>query len=327
MLKQFLPSVLEHSKEAKVYVADNDSSDDSVAFVRENYPEVSIIQNPDNKGYSRGYNQALEKIDAKYYVLLNSDVEVTADWLTSPIALMERDLKVAACQPKILAQRNKSFFEYAGAAGGFIDKDAFMFCRGRIFNHFEEDKGQYDDEREIFWASGACLFIRSEAFHAMEGLDEDFFAHMEEIDLCWRMKNLGYKVMYTGASTVYHVGGGTLSKTNPRKTFLNFRNNLFLITKNYYQGPLGLKLFYRLILDGLAALKFLLDGHAQHSIAIFKAHIAFYKQLSVFMDKRHHIRKDRIHFNPAGQFKKSIVFRHFLGGVKKFSQLKPENFN
>jgi GT2 family glycosyltransferase len=326
MLKQFLPSVLENSKEAKIYVADNASTDNSVQSVKNDFPTVSIIENKENNGYSAGYNEALSQIEADYFVLLNSDVEVSSGWLNSIVAMMDADKQIAACQPKILSFKDKSMFEYAGAAGGFIDKDGYMFCRGRIFDHFEKDEGQYDGTKEIFWASGACLFVRSSIFHETGGLDEGFFAHMEEIDLCWRFKNRGYKVMYNSDSVVYHVGGGTLSKNNPTKTYLNFRNNLFLLTKNYFQGNFAWKLFYRFILDGLAAIKFLVDGHVDHSWAIARAHFSFYSKFRIYHKKRKEVKKTVMHFNAVGQFRKSIILRYFIGGVRKFSDLKERNF-
>ncbi len=326
MLEKFLPFVIAHSSEAKIYVADNASSDDSISFVKNNFPEIICIENKYNNGYSSGYNEALKNIQSEYYVLLNSDVEVGANWLDPIISMMDQDQNIAACQPKILSYHNKSMFEYAGAAGGFIDKDGYMFCRGRIFNHFEKDEGQYDGAKEIFWASGACLFIRADLFHQVEGLDADFFAHMEEIDLCWRLKNRGYKICYNSESIVYHVGGGTLSKNNPIKTYLNFRNNLYLLTKNYFQGNYMLKLFYRLILDGFAGIKFLFDGHPDHSLAVLKAHLSFYRNFKKFYKKRMIVKKEFREFNPVGQYKKSIVFDYFFKGIRKFSDLKVKDF-
>ena len=326
MLEKFLPFVIEHSAKAKIYVADNASTDDSISFVKSNFPEIICIENKYNNGYSSGYNEALKHIEAEYYVLLNSDVEVGPNWLDPIISMMDQDQSIAACQPKILSYHNKSMFEYAGAAGGFIDKDGYMFCRGRIFNHFEKDEGQYDGAKEIFWASGACLFIRADLFHQVEGLDADFFAHMEEIDLCWRLKNRGYKIYYNSESIVYHVGGGTLSKNNPTKTYLNFRNNLYLLTKNYFQGNYLLKLFYRLILDGFAGIKFLFDGHPDHSLAVLKAHFSFYRNFGKFYKKRRIIKNEFRNFNPVGQYKKSIVFDYFFKGIKIFSDLKVKDF-
>lgn len=327
MLKQFLPSVIAHSQEAKIYVADNASSDDSVSLMKSEFSSISIIENKENNGYSAGYNEALRSVNAKYFVLLNSDVEVSPGWLDSIVKMMDEDESIAACQPKILSYKEKSMFEYAGAAGGFIDKDGYMFCRGRIFDHFEKDDGQYDGVKEVFWASGACFFVRANLFHQVNGLDDGFFAHMEEIDLCWRLKNRGYRILFNSESVVYHVGGGTLSKNNPTKTYLNFRNNLFLLTKNYFQGNFALKLFYRLILDGLAAFKFLIDGHLDHSLAIAKAHFSFYSKFRTYYKKRLEVKKEVTNFNSTGQFKKSIILRYFLGGVRNFSELNEEDFN
>jgi len=232
-LEKFLPAVIEKSSaSADVYVADNCSSDDSVCFLKQKFPQVKIIKNKKNYGFSAGYNQALKQIEAEYFVLLNSDIEVTDNWIEPVINLMESDKTIGACQPKLMSFNDKSLFEYAGAAGGFIDKYGYPFCRGRLFQTIEEDKNQYNDTIEIFWATGACLFVRAEIFKKLGGLDDDFFAHMEEIDICWRMKNAGYKIMYCPNSTVYHVGGGTLHKSNAKKTYLNFRNNLSLLFKN-----------------------------------------------------------------------------------------------
>lgn len=233
LLEQFLPSVVNFSlNEAEVYVADNASTDSSISYIKENYPSVKIIENPTNGGYAKGYNDSLQAIDADIYCLLNSDVEVTKNWLKPVLDVFNNDDKTAIIQPKLLDFKNKNKFEYAGAAGGFIDLYGYPYCRGRIFNSLETDQNQFDDTSEIFWASGACLFIRANVYHKLGGFDEDYFAHQEEIDLCWRTQNIGYKVKYVGASTVYHVGGATLQETNPHKTFLNFRNSLLNVVKN-----------------------------------------------------------------------------------------------
>ncbi|RLD64500.1 MAG: glycosyltransferase family 2 protein [Bacteroidetes bacterium] len=326
MLSSFLPSVIEHSKTASIYVADNASTDDSVSYIRSNFPNIKIIQNEINHGYANGYNTALKQVEAEYYILLNSDVEVTENWINPIIKQMDNDRSISACQPKILAFNNKDQFEYAGAAGGFIDKDGFMFCRGRMFDTFEYDKGQYDGEAEIFWATGACLFIRADLFHEIDGLDEDFFAHMEEIDVCWRLKNMGYKIYYNSNSVVYHLGGGTLAKINPKKTYLNFRNNLYLLTKNYSQGNFVLKLFYRMILDGVAAFKFLFDGNPKHSLAVIHAHFSFYKRVRRFYSKRIKIQKLNKNLHVSGMYTKSVVFDYFLFGKKKYSDLDKKDF-
>jgi len=256
LLEQFLPSVVKYSKQATIYVADNASTDNSVSFVNANFPEVHIVENEVNGGYAKGYNDALSHIEADIYCLLNNDVEVTENWLSPIISTFVSDTKVAAIQPKILDYKNRNFFEYAGAAGGYIDALGYPYCRGRIFDTIEQDKGQYDDTATIFWASGACLFIRKSVFDKVGKLDEDFFAHQEEIDLCWRIQNNGYKITYAGSSTVYHLGGATLDTMNPKKTYLNFRNNLYLLVKNVPGNKVWIILFARMILDGIAGIKF-----------------------------------------------------------------------
>ena len=264
LLEKFLPSVVHNSTEATVYLADNASTDDSVAFVSEYFPSVKIIQNKVNGGYAKGYNDALKNLSEEIFVLLNSDVEVTENWLNPILSQFEKDEKVAAAQPRIRDYKNKEYFEYAGAAGGFIDKYGYPFCRGRIFDTLEKDTGQYNDISEIFWASGACLFVKSKAFWDAGGLDEDYFAHQEEIDLCWRLQANGGKILYVGNSKVYHVGGATLASANPQKTFYNFRNSLLNLLKNAKGAKIYPILFLRLVLDGVAAIQFLLQGKANH---------------------------------------------------------------
>ena len=321
-LEKFLPLVVQYSSAANVYLADNNSSEDSVAFVKANFPEVSIIINKSNNGYADGYNQALKQVKEEYYVLLNSDVEVTPNWIEPVIALMESNKRIAACQPKILDYQNRQKFEYAGAAGGFIDKYAYPFCRGRIFNELEKDTHQYDETKEVFWATGACMFVRAEAFWKIKGFDSDYFAHMEEIDLCWRMKNIGYSVFVEPKSVIYHVGGGTLNKLSPRKTFLNFRNNLITLTKNSAPTRLFIKILYRMVLDGVAACKFLFEGNGSHFIAVIKAHFSFYAHLSSTLQKRKAMQQ--IHgfaYTTEGVLTKNIVYLHFIKGLKKYSEL------
>ncbi|MDO9615173.1 MAG: glycosyltransferase family 2 protein, partial [Bacteroidota bacterium] len=254
LLQQFLPSVLEFSKgdSTQIIVADNGSTDESLSIISKEFPEVKVLDLKQNFGFASGYNETLKQIEADYFVILNSDVEVTSRWLESPIKLMEADKKIAAVQPKILSYNHKAHFEYAGAAGGFIDKFGYPFCRGRIFDEIEADEGQYDNTVDIFWATGACMFIRSDLFRAVGGFDADFWAHMEEIDLCWRLKNRGFRVVYTPESTVYHLGGGSLSYDNPKKLYLNFRNNLWLLYKNLPSNQLFYILFIRMMLDGVA---------------------------------------------------------------------------
>ena len=320
-LEQFLPSVISNSPEATIYVADNASSDDSVDFLRTNFPHVKVIDNEENLGFAGGYNKALEKLNEDLFVLLNSDVEVTTNWLQPIVALFESDENIAACQPKILSYHDKTSFEYAGASGGFIDKNGYPFCRGRIFDTLEKDNGQYDSVEEIFWATGACLFVRSKVYKELDGLDSDFFAHMEEIDLCWRIKRAGYNIKIQPASTVYHVGGGTLSKSNPFKTFLNFRNGLELLAKNLPKNQLVPKIFIRMILDGVAAIKFLVAGQPKDFLAVIHAHFGFYKRLRKTLGKR-----SGNYVLVKGQYLGNIVLDYFLKGRKQFSDLPSGNF-
>ncbi len=316
LLEEFLPSVIEHSKEATIYLADNASSDDSVDYVRNTFPEVKIVENSENGGYAKGYNDALLEIDEDIYCLLNSDVEVTQGWLDPVITSFKHSETIAAIQPKILDYKKKTHFEYAGAAGGFIDKFGYPYCRGRIFDTLEQDNGQYNDSIPIFWASGACLFVRKSVFEEVGKLDEDFFAHQEEIDLCWRMQNHGYQIMYQGASTVYHLGGATLNTMNPKKTYLNFRNNLYLLIKNAPKRDLLFLIFIRLLLDGLAGFKFLIEGKFSHFIAIIKAHFSFYANFNTFIKKRKKLSKTGKYYSFF-----SVVWQYFILKHKHFNQL------
>lgn len=326
LLEKFLPDVVTHSVHlAEVVVIDNGSTDNSVCWVEQNFPGVTVIKNSENKGFSSGYNSGLKTIDSELFILLNSDVQVTPGWLEPLIATFS-DPKTVAAQPKILSYNQPTHFEYAGASGGFIDRDGFVFCRGRIFDSYEQDTGQYDTPTEVFWATGACLAVRSEQYWELGGLDEDFFAHMEEIDLCWRLKNAGWKIMVAPTSTVYHVGGGTLNKINPQKTFLNFRNNLFLLLKNYRVHNVYLKLFQRLSLDGLAALKFLFQGQFAHFWAVFRAHMDFYRHFGRFRTKRNALAASVVKPNLHGFYQKSIVWKYFVGRNKKFSSLNLDDF-
>lgn len=317
LLEQFLPSVTSNSQEAVIYVADNASDDDSVAFVRSNYPEVKIIKNTGNFGYAKGYNVALKDVDEDVYALVNSDVEVTKGWLTPVLELFEKDPETAIIQPKILDYKKKNYFEYAGAAGGFIDKYGFPFCRGRIMETIEEDKGQYDDETEIFWASGACFFIKKEVFRELGGFDEDFFAHQEEIDLCWRAFNHNYKSRFCYKSVIYHVGGATLQNTNPKKTYLNFRNSLWMMLKNVPSGQLFGTLLMRLLFDGVAGLNYITQGKFSFTLAILKAHCDFYFRLFYFLNKR-----KSVYYKNYYKIR-SIIWLYF---VKK-GRIFAENFN
>jgi len=322
-LDQFLPSVLKFSMgNTEIIVADNASTDGSLALLREKFPEVKILALPSNDGYAGGYNKALENLTADYAVLLNSDVEVTADWITPVVRFMEQHPEVAACQPKIKSYHQKDFFEYAGAAGGYIDRYGYPFCRGRIFETVERDNGQYDNPVEIFWASGACLFIRPTFFRECGGFDAGFFAHMEEIDLCWRMKTLGHKIWYVPGSTVYHVGGGTLEKVNPKKTYLNFRNNLRMLKKNMSRSQFRKVIKTRLFLDMVAAVKNLVTLNAGNFNAILKAYRSFLKDAPAEVEK-----------NPTGEQQPltgmldgSVVWQYYAKGKKTFSALDTNYF-
>ncbi len=323
-LEQFLPSVLEFSEDARIVLADNASTDDSVNYVKTTFPQIEIVINDSNKGFAGGYNDALKKINSTYYLLLNSDIEVSKDWL-KPLYEAIQDPTIAGCQPKVLSHHKKSMFEHAGASGGYLDKDYFPFCRGRIFDRFEFDLGQYDGETEIFWATGAALLIRSDIFHQVGGFDEAFFAHMEEIDLCWRIKKLGYTFKVCPKSTIYHVGGGTLPYLSPRKTYLNFRNSLFMIVKNH-DGILLPKLFWRMTLDGIAGIRFLIRMEWRHLAAVFNAHMAMYKRLPVLLAQRKSIKQSKTKFEQSGLYSGSILWARYFKGVTKFSQLNQRLF-
>ncbi len=318
LLTQFLPTVIQYSGNAVVYVADNHSSDDSVPYVKEHFPTIKIIENTQNGGYAKGYNDALKHVDEPYYLLLNSDIEVTENWL-DPLFEAIQEENVTAVQPKIKAYKKKTHFEYAGAAGGFIDRNFYPFCRGRIFDVVEEDKGQYDYPMDVFWVSGACFLIRKEQYWEVGGLDEDFFAHMEEIDLCWRIKKRGFSLKVIPSSTVYHIGGGTLDYTSPRKTYLNFRNSLLMITKNY-DGWLFGKIFFRMILDGVAGVIFLLKGQPKQMMAIIKAHFSFYGSLKKIIQKRE--KENFVAFKDIkGAYKGSILWSFYIKKLSAFSKL------
>ena len=327
LLEKFLPDVVRNSQGiAEVYVIDNNSSDGSVQLLISTFTSVKIIQNAENYGFAKGYNEGLRQIEADCFVLLNSDVQVTENWIQPVIALMESDTEIAACQPKLLNYNVRDEFEYAGGAGGFVDKWGYPFCRGRMFNSFEKDSGQYSDTREIFWASGACLFIRAKNYRDSGGLDEDFFAHMEEIDLCWRIRNLGYRIFYCAGSTVYHVGAGTLAKMNPQKTYYNFRNNLLLMCKNHAPEFFFLKFLLRGSLDGLAGIKFLLSGQFGHFFAILRAHFSFYSMLPKTMSKRKLIKQNIKRYATSCVYRGSIVWEYFAKGKTKFSEMDQKQF-
>lgn len=325
-LELFLPSLVEHTTlpDVELVVADNASSDDSIDFLNKNYPEIRTLVLDENYGFAGGYNRALALLDSEYYLLLNSDIEVSPNWLEPLIKELDENEKLGAVTPKIKDHKKKTHFEYAGAAGGFIDKYGYPFCRGRIFDELEEDLGQYDDPCNIFWGSGAALLVRSSVWKETGGLDERFFAHMEEIDLCWRMKNRGYEIRYVPGSTVYHVGGGTLQKGNPRKTYLNFRNNLLLLYKNLPAKNRHGILFARKVLDGISALRFLLQGAFRDFWAVFKAHLDYSGMKSHYRGLK---KLNNSHGNDviaSEIYPGSIVVSFFLKGKKKYSDL-PEH--
>lgn len=318
-LQTYLPSVVEHSTGYRIIVADNGSTDDSVRYIKKKFKSVELLLNTKNLGFAGGYNWALSQVESDYYILLNSDVEVTQNWVSPLIQLLESSDSIAACQPKIRSFTDKEKFEHAGAAGGFVDKFGYPFCRGRIFDT-EIDSNQYDQKDEIFWATGACFAIKAEAFHEVGGFDDDFYAHMEEIDLCWRLKSLGRQVYYTGESTIFHLGGGTLSKSNPRKTFLNYRNNLFMLLKNLPATQLIPVIFARLCLDGISAFRHLLQGDFGNFWAIFTSHFAFYGKFFRMFGKR------KIPSLPSKMYNGSIVFEYFLKKHRTFDKLNSEKF-
>ncbi len=319
-LEKFLPSVIASTYiKKRVIVADNASTDDSVQFLRNNFPAVELIINDSNKGFAGGYNEALRNVKSDYYVLLNSDVEVDRAWIEPVVELMESDSSIAACQPKLLSYHQKDMFEYAGACGGWLDNLGYPFARGRIFEHCEKDNGQYDNIRQCFWASGAALFIKAEKYHEVGGLDEYFFAHQEEIDLCWRLQLSGYKIFVQPASVVYHVGGGTLPKGNSRKNFLNFRNNLIMLCKNLRWYVALWKIPFRMALDGLAAWKELFTGDTSFFFTVIRAHFHFGKWL-LFEKKKSIFPKSR-KGTVSGWYRGSVVWDYFIRRKKTFFEI------
>lgn len=331
-LQEYLPSVVAHSQGARIVVADNGSPDDSIAFVQREYPQVEVIDLHRNYGFAQGYNEALQRFRSlggrsEYYVLLNSDVEVSAGWLEPVLHAMRQDPGIGVAQPKILSWQNKSRFEYAGACGGWMDWLGYPFCRGRLFQHVEEDRGQYDSSTACFWASGAAFFIRAELYHSFGGFDGDYFAHNEEIDLCWRVQRAGYSVWCVPQSVVYHLGGGTLDYESPRKVYLNFRNSLFTLLKNEPMSKLLWLLPTRLVLDGVAAARFAVKGQGRAVWAILRGHFSLYRQWAEVMRKRREaaqtVARERIgpsHLT-AGVYRGSVVAAHYLRRVKNFSDL------
>jgi hypothetical protein len=322
-LKKFLGAIVElsSSPETEIVLADNGSSDGSTEWAEENHPSVKIIRLNNNYGFAGGYNLALQQIDTDYFILLNSDIEVTPGWTRPLISFMDKNPDVAACQPKILSWYNRHMFEYAGAAGGYIDKYGYPFCRGRIFSNTEEDSGQYDSQKDIFWSSGACMIIRAEAWKKCGGFDPDFFAHMEEIDLCWRFHNAGYRICFIPGSIVFHVGGGMLPYNSPFKTYLNFRNNLYLLYKNLPEGTLHKTLFIRKLLDGLAALSFLMTGKVAYFGAVWKAHRDYYKNIGALKMKRAAISKLNKVRSLFEILNKSVVFEFYIKRKRTFIEL------
>lgn len=322
MLRRFLPSVIKYSPEASIYVADNGSSDESCDVVRNEFPAVKLMVLDHNYGFAEGYNRALAQVDEEYAVLLNSDVEVTRGWLSPMTQFLDSNPEVAACQPKLLSFKQKDFFEYAGAAGGFIDKWGYTFCRGRIFNTVERDSGQYDDTTDVFWATGAALMIRNEVYKNNGGLDGRFFAHMEEIDLCWRLRSRGYRIACVPQSHVYHVGGATLKKENPQKTYLNFRNNLLMIYKNAPDCQLKKIMLFRKVFDNVAALKFLASGDYAAFKAVRKARRDFKAMRSGYDKARAENMKLAVTTHIPEVLKSSILYKYYLGFKHTYSSLK-----
>jgi GT2 family glycosyltransferase len=324
-LEQFLPSVIAHSAQAEIIVADNASTDESVNWLKANHPQIKLILLNQNFGFCEGYNRAMSFIDNEYCVLLNSDVEVSQNWLNPLKDELENNPSVASVQPKILAFNNKDHFEYAGAAGGFIDKMGYPFCRGRLFDTSEKDSGQYEEPINVFWTSGACMMIRTKLFKEIGGFDPDFFAHMEEIDLCWRLQRAGYLLKNIPTSVVYHLGAGTLPKDNPRKTYLNFRNNLDLISRHWTNKELLFKLPLRLIMDWFAAGLFLINGIPRHSIAVFSAQIHFLSRIKSILQKRKLLTKKYPKPILSTIYLRMITVEYFLKGLRNFSRLKQFN--
>lgn len=323
--EQFLPLIVAEAETGyEVIVADNASTDDTLQYVREHFPSVKTLHIPVNKGFANGYYEALQQVQAKYYILLSADFEVTPGWFPPLLTAMQRYPGLAACQPKIRYWRERESFEYAGAGGGFMDKWGYLFCRGRIFNDLEKDQGQYNDDIEVFWASGGCLMVRADLYHQVGGLDADLYAHMEEVDLCWRLKNAGYRIGYIGGSTVFHVGGSVISYGSPQKLYYNFRNNLVLLLKNEKGAKLFWLLPFRLMLDGLAGLQFLFQGKFKEIGIIIKAHFHFYGSIGKWLRHRKKAQKVVAHRNEEGLYRKSIIWQYFALRKKTFPQLKWE---
>lgn len=324
LLGQFLPAVVANAAGADVIIADNASTDGALTWVRQTFPAVRIIALDKNYGFCGGYNRALRAVDADYYLLLNSDVEVTPGWIEPLVKYLDTRPDISAVQPKILSYHQRDTFEHAGAGGGLIDTLGYPFCRGRIFDHVEKDNGQYNDDTEVFWSSGACMLIRAKSFHQFGGFDEDYFAHMEEIDLCWKLHRDNQRVMYCGESTVYHVGAGTLAYGNPRKVYLNFRNGLFMLFKHLSLWEQVVKMPARAMLDLLAALQFLVAGNGQSSIAVLRAHVEFFLNLGREIRKRKALQSVYPRYSRNGMKNGSIVFAYFVRRKKTFGRLEDQ---
>lgn len=326
-LRQFLPGVVAHSQHlADIYIIDNASTDGSLALLEAEFPMVKVVKLEKNFGFAGGYNKGLTQIPNELFVLLNSDVEVSPNWMEPVLTYMDAHPDMKACQPKILDFHRKEWFEYAGAAGGYIDKDGFAFCAGRMFYAFDKDENQYSVNEEVFWASGASLFIYRDAYFEVDGLDQDFFAHMEEIDLCWRLKNRGYAIGACRESRVYHYGGGTLDRMNPYKTFLNFRNNLFLIMKNHRGSSVAWRLLRRMMLDGLAGIRFLTEGNFKYFFAVIHAHFSFYYSFPKMYRRRKSLKAHDGQINLKGLYTESIIKAFFIQKIRHFQQLDQRFF-
>ncbi len=328
LLKKFIYSVIKYSesKDSKIYLVDNNSSDNSVAYIKEYHKSIEVIKLEKNYGFAKGYAMALPMIKAQYFVLLNSDVEVTENWLPPIIEFLDQHDEVAAAMPKLISYKEKDKFEYSGAAGGYIDILGYPFCKGRILNEIEKDEGQYDKTDDIFWATGAALVVKSDCYHEIKGLDGDFFAHMEEIDLCWRLKIRGYKIITFPHSKVYHLGGGTLPTESPRKLFYNHRNNLYMLFKNLSQTAFLPVIIIRLILDFISALTYLLQGKPSFFLMVLKAHIHFYGSLTSLLSKRREVNMLRRNTKISGIYKRSIVWDFFISNHKNYNSLNPKSF-
>jgi len=323
--EQFLPLIIsEAGQDYEVIIIDNASTDDTLPYIHEHFPAVKTVQVRINRGFAHGYHEGLKQIQAKYYVLLSADFEVTHGWFPPLLHAMQRYPGLAACQPKIRYWRDREYFEYAGAGGGFKDKWGYLFCRGRIFGDLEKDQGQYDDEIEVFWASGGCFMVRADLYHKLGGLDTDFYAHMEEVDLCWRLKNAGYRIGYVGQSTVYHVGGSVISYGSPQKLYYNFRNSLILLLKNEKAIRLLWLFPLRLVLDGIAGLQLLAGGKFRSMLIIVKAHFHFYGHLRRWLRHRKEAQQHVAHRNEVGIYPKSIIWQYFALRKKTFGKLRWE---